>query len=44
MKQEAKKRIEELIQIIDTANYEYYTLANPTLTDQEFDKYLKEML
>lgn len=43
MKQEAKKRIEELIQIIDTANYEYYTLANPTLTDQEFDKYLREL-
>lgn len=43
MKQEAKKRIEELTKIIDLANYEYYTLANPTLTDQEFDKYLREL-
>lgn len=43
MNLEAKKRIEELTTIINHANYEYYTLANPTLTDQEFDKYLREL-
>ena len=43
MKEEAAKRIIELTKIIDDANYEYYVLANPTLTDQEFDKYLKEL-
>ena len=40
---EAQKRIEELTNILNQANYEYYTLANPTLTDQEFDKYLREL-
>lgn len=40
---EAKKRIEELTNIINQANYEYYTLSNPTLTDQEFDKYIREL-
>lgn len=40
---EAKKRIEELTEIINQANYEYYTLIKPTLTDQEFDKYLREL-
>lgn len=40
---EAQKRIEELTNILNQANYEYYVLANPTLTDQEFDKYLREL-
>lgn len=43
MKEQAQKRIQELVSIINQANYEYYTLANPTLTDQEFDKYLREL-
>lgn len=38
-----KKRIEELTEILNKANYEYYVLDNPTLTDQEFDKYLREL-
>ena len=37
------ERIKELTKILDNANYEYYVLANPTLTDQEFDKYLREL-
>lgn len=40
---DAKKRIEELRKILDDANYEYYVLANPSITDQEFDKYLREL-
>lgn len=43
MNEQAQKRINELVEIINQANYEYYTLANPTLTDQEFDKYLREL-
>ena len=39
-----EKRIQELTEIIDKANYEYYVLDNPTLTDQEFDKYLRELI
>ncbi len=43
MKEQAKKRIEELTQIIEKANHEYYVLDNPSITDQEFDKYLREL-
>ena len=38
-----KKRIEELRKILEDANYEYYVLANPSITDQEFDSYLREL-
>ncbi len=40
---EAKKRIDELVKIIDEANYNYYVLVNPTITDQEFDQLLREL-
>ena len=40
---DAKKRIDELRKILEDANYEYYVLANPSITDQEFDKYLREL-
>ena len=42
--QEAKKRIDELTKILDEANYNYYVLDSPTITDQEFDKYLRELI
>lgn len=38
-----EKRIDELIQIINEADYNYHTLDNPTITDQEYDKYLREL-
>lgn len=38
-----KSRILELRDILNKANYEYYVLDNPTITDQEFDKYLREL-
>ncbi len=38
-----EKRINELIQIINEADYNYHTLDNPTITDQEYDKYLREL-
>lgn len=41
---DAKKRIEELTKILNEANYNYYILDNPTITDQEFDKYLQELI
>lgn len=40
---EIKKRIDYLRTLINKANYDYYVLDNPTLTDQEFDKYLREL-
>ena len=39
-----EKRIDELIKIINKANYEYYTLDNPTITDQEYDRYMQELM
>ena len=38
-----KERYEELIRIINEADYNYHTLDNPTITDQEYDKYLREL-
>lgn len=40
---EALERILYLRELINKANYEYYVLDKPTLTDQEFDKYLREL-
>ena len=39
-----EKRIDELIKIIDKAIYEYYILDNPTITDQEYDDFYRELL
>lgn len=38
-----QERYEELIKIINEADYNYHTLDNPTITDQEYDKYLREL-
>lgn len=38
-----KERMYELIDIINEADYNYHTLDNPTITDQEYDKYLREL-
>lgn len=38
-----EKRINELVKIINEADYNYHTLDNPTITDQEYDKYLREL-
>lgn len=40
---DAKKRIDELIKILNEANYNYYVNDNPTITDQEYDKYIREL-
>ncbi len=41
--QEAKKRIEQLTHELQQHNYNYYVLANPTITDYDFDQLLKEL-
>ena len=38
-----KQRIEELVKIINEADYNYHTLDNPTISDQEYDKYIREL-
>ena len=42
--EEKKKRIEELVEIINKASYEYYLNDNPSITDQEYDDYYSELL
>lgn len=39
-----KQRINELIDIINKASYEYYVNDNPSITDQEYDDYYNELL
>ena len=39
-----KERIDELINIINKASYEYYVMDNPSITDQEYDDYYSELL
>ena len=36
-------RMNELIDIINEADYNYHTLDNPTITDQEYDNLLREL-
>ena len=39
-----EKRIDELIKILNKASYEYYALDTPTITDQEYDDYMDELI
>lgn len=38
-----KERIDFLVDLINEANYNYHVLDHPTITDQEYDKYLREL-
>ena len=38
-----KERVDELTKILNDANYNYYVKDDPTITDQEYDKYLREL-
>lgn len=44
MIEEVKARIDELIGRLNKASYEYYTLDQPTITDQEYDRDMQELL
>lgn len=39
----ARKRHAELCEILEEANYRYYVLDQPTLSDAEYDDYLREL-
>ena len=39
-----EKRIQELTDIINKANKDYYINDNPTITDQEQDRYMEELM
>ena len=38
-----KERVDELIKILNEANYNYHVLDNPTITDQEYDSLFREL-
>ena len=38
-----KDRIDELVEKIEEANYNYHVLDNPTITDQEYDSLFREL-
>ena len=38
-----KERIDELVEILNEANYNYHVLDNPTIEDVEYDNYLREL-
>ena len=41
---DTEKRIEELKTLINKANYEYYTLDNPTISDYDYDMAMAELI
>ena len=41
---QAKRRINEIIQILEKANIEYYLGDSTTYTDQEYDRYMQELI
>lgn len=43
-KQQAEKRILELRAILDRLSYEYYVLDKPSASDQEYDRYMQELM
>lgn len=44
MKQNPQERINYLVKILNEANYEYYNNYNPTLSDNEFDSLMDELI
>lgn len=41
---QARLRADELRELLDGANYRYYVLDDPAITDAEFDAYLRELI
>ncbi len=43
IREEAKIKIDELVELLQKHNYNYYVLSNPTISDYDFDILLKEL-
>ena len=43
-REEARKRIEELRELINYHNYRYYVLDSPEITDEEYDELFRELV
>ena len=44
MDNKTKKRMNELVKILNDANHQYYVVNKSVITDQEYDKYLRELI
>ncbi|MGB9790105.1 MAG: NAD-dependent DNA ligase LigA [Thermotoga caldifontis] len=42
--EEVRKRVEQLREEIEYHNYRYYVLAQPVITDEEYDKLMRELI
>jgi len=42
--EEIKKRVEQLREEIEYHNYRYYVLASPVITDEEYDRLMRELI
>ena len=42
--EEVKKRIDELTNLLEKYNYEYYVLDNPSVSDSEYDRLMQELI
>ena len=38
------KRIDELVELLNKYNYEYYALDKPSVTDAEYDRLIQELI
>nr|MBS9408295.1 NAD-dependent DNA ligase LigA [Streptococcus oralis] len=43
-KEIAKQRIEELRDLLNTFNYQYHVLDNPSVSDAEYDRNMQELI
>ena len=41
---DSKKRIEELRDLLNTFNYQYHVLDNPSVSDAEYDRNMQELI
>ena len=39
-----KKRAEEITELLNQYNYEYYVLYNPSVSDAEYDRLMQELI
>lgn len=42
--EEVKRKIEDLRELIEYHNYRYYVLADPVITDEEYDNLMKQLI
>ena len=42
--EQAQKRVDSLRKLINQHNYQYYALDDPTISDAEYDKLLRELI